>query len=268
MVSQQLLESLPTDAISLMAGMPRSTPAYSTSAARTRWGPVAACWARIDASDSRTLIDGMVVDSMFGNGQCSCVYDNEGQTQEMSIQVTGGNAENQLSGVLVNRVPRSGGNSFAGDGIFLFANDKTQGQNIDDALRARGLASGAKLYQDYDLNYSGGGPIVRDRLWVFASGRNCYNNYVAGAFKLGRSPAIDDNNMKAFGAVDVSGGSRTLHCDVRLGQQGPWSPQSGRERDAGCQRHTGAARRAHHASQVDVDDDESPAARSGVHAEL
>ncbi len=138
---------------------------------------------------------------MFGNGQCSCVYDNEGQTQEMSIQVTGGNAENQLSGVLVNRVPRSGGNSFAGDGIFLFANDKTQGQNIDDALRARGLASGAKLYQDYDLNYSGGGPIIRDRLWLFASGRNnAYNNYVAGAFKPDGSPAIDDNNVKAFPA--------------------------------------------------------------------
>ena len=56
--------------------------------------------------DSRTLIDGMVVDAMFGGGQCSCVYDNENQTQEMAVQVTGGSAENQLSGVLVNRIPK------------------------------------------------------------------------------------------------------------------------------------------------------------------
>ena len=61
---------------------------------------------------ARTLIDGMVVDAMFGSGQCSCVYDNEGQTQEMAVQVTGGTAENQLSGVLVNRIPKTGGNLF------------------------------------------------------------------------------------------------------------------------------------------------------------
>src|SRR5262249_7889160 len=147
------------------------------------------------------MIDGMVVDAMFGGGQCSCVYDNENQTQEIAAQVTGGGAENQLSGVLVNRIPKTGGNTFSGDGLFLFANDKLQGQNLDDALRKRGLATGAKLYRDYDLNYSGGGPIIKDRLWFFASGRNyAYNNYVAGAFNPDGSRAIDDNNVKAFPA--------------------------------------------------------------------
>src|SRR5262249_19738921 len=107
----------------------------------------------------------------------------------------------QLSGVLVNRIPKTGGNMFSGDGVFLFANDKLQSQNLDAGLKARGLATGAKLYQDYDLNYSGGGPIIRDRLWFFVSGRNwAYNNYVAGAFNPDGSQAIDDNNVKAFPA--------------------------------------------------------------------
>jgi hypothetical protein len=44
------------------------------------------------------MIDGLVVDAMFGNGQCSCVYDNEAQTQELAVQVSGGAAEYQLSG--------------------------------------------------------------------------------------------------------------------------------------------------------------------------
>jgi hypothetical protein len=64
--------------------------------------------------DSRTLIDGMIADAMFAGGQCACVYDNEAQTQEIAVQVSGGSAESQLSGVLVNRIPRTGGNKFSG----------------------------------------------------------------------------------------------------------------------------------------------------------
>src|SRR4051812_21813755 len=174
-VSQQLLEAIPTGRSFVL--MANTVPSVSTGGFDV--GGSAAMWVGGSllthgsiTNDSRTLIDGMVVDAMFGGGQCSCVYDNEGQTQEMAVQVTGGSAENQLSGVLVNRVPRTGGNKFSGDGIFLFANDKLQGQNIDDALRARGLSSGAQLSRDYDYTYSAGGPIVKDRLWFFASGRN------------------------------------------------------------------------------------------------
>lgn len=203
-VTQQLLEALPTGRnFQLMAGAAASvsTGVFDVGGSSSMWTGGSLLVHGSITNDSRTLIDGMVVDAMFGGGQCSCQYDNENQTQEMSVQVTGGSAENQLSGVLVNRVPRTGGNRFAGDGIFLFANGTLQGENIDDALRARNLATGAKLYRDYDLNYSLGGPIVRDRLWFFVSGRNnAYNNYVAGAVNPDGSQAIDDNDVKAFPA--------------------------------------------------------------------
>ena len=117
-VSQELLEALPTGRnFELMAGHHARghDRASSTSAARARCGPAAACWCTARSpGDSRTLIDGMVVDAMFGSGQCSCVYDNEAQTQEIAVQVSGGAAENQLSGVLVNRIPKTGGNKFSG----------------------------------------------------------------------------------------------------------------------------------------------------------
>ncbi len=203
-VTQQLLESLPTGRnFQLMAGTVPSvtTGVFDVGGSSAMWTGGSLLVHGSLTFDSRTLIDGMVVDAMFGGGQCSCVYDNEAQTQEMAIQVTGGSAENQLSGVLVNRIPRTGGNSFSGDALFLFANDKLQAQNLDPALQARGLTTGAKLYQDYDINYSGGGPIVKDKLWFFASGRNyAYNNYVAGAFNPDGSAAIDDNDVKAFPA--------------------------------------------------------------------
>ena len=150
-------------------------------------------------SDSRTLIDGMVADAMFAGGQCSCVYDNEAQTQEIAVQVSGGGAENQLSGVLVNRIPRTGGNKFAGEFMTTFANTSLWSQNIDDDLVARGITMPAKLYRQYDINYSVGGPIMKDRLWFFVSGRNwAYNNYVGSAFNPDGTQAIDDNNLKAF----------------------------------------------------------------------
>ena len=153
-------------------------------------------------NDSRTLIDGMVVDAMFATGQCSCVYDNEAQTQEMAVQVTGGSAENQLSGVLVNRIPAHRRQQVpAAKAIFHLANGSTQSVNLDDAIRARGITTPDQLYRDYDINYSAGGPILKDKLWFFVSGRNwAYNNYVANAFNKDGSQAIDDNNLKAFPA--------------------------------------------------------------------
>lgn len=203
-VTQQLLEALPTGRnFQLMAGTVPSvtTGVFDVGGSSSMWTGGSLLTHGSISNDSRTLIDGLVVDAMFGGGQCSCVYDNEAQTQEMAVQVSGGAAEYQLSGVIVNRIPRTGGNRYSGEGIFLFSNDKFQSSNLDDALRARGLATGAKLYKSYDLNYSGGGPIIKDRLWFFVSGRNnAYNNYVAGAFNPDGTQAVDDNNVKAFPA--------------------------------------------------------------------
>src|SRR5262249_20958740 len=138
---------------------------------------------------------------MFANGQCSCIYDNEGQTQEMVVQVSGGAAEVQVSGVVVNRIPRTGGNTFSGDTLFTFSNTALQSPNLDDDLRARGLTSAGRLYRQYDINYSFGGPIIRDRLWFFASGRNwAYNNYVENTFNPDGTQAQDENALKAFPA--------------------------------------------------------------------
>jgi hypothetical protein len=203
-VTQELLEALPTGRSFILEAA--TVPAVTTGTLDV--GGSAAMWVGgsllVHGSlsfDSRTLIDGMQVDAMFGGGQCSCVYDNELQTQEMAVQVGGGNAENQLSGVIINRIPKTGANKFSGEFVGLFANSGLQGNNLNPAIEAAGLTVPQKLYKDYDLNYSGGGPIIKDRLWFFVSGRNwAYNNYVGGAFNPDGSQAVDDNNLKAFPA--------------------------------------------------------------------
>ena len=83
-VSQELIQSLPTGRnFVLMAG---TTPAVTTGAFDVGGSSTMCSGGSLlvhgsVVADSRTMIDGMVVDSMFGNGQCSCVYDNEAQTQ-------------------------------------------------------------------------------------------------------------------------------------------------------------------------------------------
>src|SRR5687767_5239590 len=200
-VSQDLIASIPTGRnFQLMAGtVPAvSTGVFDVGGSSAMWTGGSLLVHGSQTRDSRTLIDGMVADAMFSGSQCSCVYDNEMQTHEMAVQVSGGSAENQTAGVLVNRIPKTGGNAFSGEFVGLFSNSDLQGDN-SEAFRSRGITIGDQLYRMWDLNYSLGGPIVRDRLWFFLSGRNwAYNNYVANAFNPDGSRAVDDNNLKSF----------------------------------------------------------------------
>jgi hypothetical protein len=200
-VSQQLMDVLPTGrSAGLIAG---TLPGVFTGAfdvgGSTNSGSGSPTVHGSLTSDSRVLIDGIVVDGMAQTGQCQCLTDSENQTQEISVQMSGGSAENQLSGVLINRIPKTGGNVFSSDEKVLFSNSGMQGQNLDDALRARGITTPAMLQREYDLNYSLGGPLVKDKLWFFVSGRNwSYNSFVANAFNTDGSRAVADNSQRSF----------------------------------------------------------------------
>ena len=94
---------------------------------------------------------------------------------------------------LVNFIPKTGGNSFAGQGFFSTAGEWSQGNNIDDHLRSIGLSQAAALYKNWDVQASVGGPILRDKLWFFANYRDfgshddilgMYGNLNAGQCEL------------------------------------------------------------------------------------
>ena len=139
-VSKELLDSLPTGRqFMLMANtIPSvSTGGFDVGGSSTMWhgGGMSALGA--GGGESRNMLDGMVADAMFPTGQCSCIYDNEMQTQELAVSVGGGMAENQLGGVITNRIPKTGGNTLSGDQLLTFSNLSLQSKNLDDALRAR-----------------------------------------------------------------------------------------------------------------------------------
>jgi hypothetical protein len=201
-LSRELLDAVPSGRNYMW--MANAVPAVSAAGfdvggSATMWSGGALTVHGSQNADARTLIDGMIADGLMATGQCACIYDNEMQTQEIAVQVGGGTAENQLSGVIINRIPRTGGNKLSGDQIVLGSTGALQSQNIDDAQKAKGISVPGKLYRQYDVNYSLGGPIVKDRLWYFFTGRNwAYDQYAANAFKPDGTQYADINVLQSY----------------------------------------------------------------------
>jgi hypothetical protein len=101
---------------------------------------------------------------------------NMAATQEVSVEYAGAGADNNAPGVRVNAVPREGGNTFNGT---LFINGATEGMvgsNFSDRLRAAGLRTLDAVHMLYDINPGFGGPLRRDKIWFYLSGRRAENS--------------------------------------------------------------------------------------------
>lgn len=101
--------------------------------------------------------------------------------EEITFQTDSHNAEFERATVYSNFIPKEGSNQFRGSFLSRYAGEGWQSDDLSDALIAQGLRRGNRIW---DVNPAAGGPIVRDRLWVYASYRHwgTYNT-VAGSFK-------------------------------------------------------------------------------------
>jgi hypothetical protein len=84
----------------------------------------------------------------------------------------------------MNIMPKVGGNEFHGTVFINGAKGRLQGSNYTQALRDAGLRAPNKLVKIWDLNGAFGGPILKDRLWFYWSGRYQGNRkLIAGMFR-------------------------------------------------------------------------------------
>ncbi len=135
-------------------------------------------------TDSRVQVDGLGTGSAEGGGASGTFYmPNVGSSQEVAVSTSGGMGEAETGGILVNVIPREGGNAFHGSFFVTGANESMQGNNYSRALQDRGLAAPNRIEKVWDISPSVGGPVFRDRLWYFVTARyNIANNYVAGLY--------------------------------------------------------------------------------------
>ena len=134
--------------------------------------------------DQRMMVNGVALSSGIAGGWGGGAVPNASGTQEFAIDVSGVDAQAATGGVRVNFIPRDGGNRFSGTiaGSFAkgsFASDNYTGSDVQQ----RGLAAPSTIKGNGEFNPGVGGPIKRDKLWFFLSGKYVYaDNYVAGMF--------------------------------------------------------------------------------------
>jgi Carboxypeptidase regulatory-like domain len=125
-------------------------------------------------SDFTMAIDGLRVNNLCGSGQYSGFYMNDAAVQELTYSTGSESAEIQSSGIRVNQVPKDGGNKFSGSFFVYGQGSSLQSDNRTDsmkAVQANGLPliSIAGTAYDWQINPSFGGPIVKDKLWFYAT---------------------------------------------------------------------------------------------------
>jgi hypothetical protein len=132
-------------------------------------------------AQGRVMVDGTIINTGGGAGIMGMTggyVADVANAQEVNVQVSGALGESETGGATINIVPRTGGNTFAGNYFITY----TQGPFDGDGNERRGwfsknngsfpnLPDGYPLVSDVDTSVAFGGPIKRDRLWFFSVAR-------------------------------------------------------------------------------------------------
>lgn len=123
------------------------------------------------ANESRLTVDGLNVGNPPGGNQPPTYVADVANSQEVTFTTSGGLGESETGGLVMNIIPKTGGNNFSGSAYFSGTGEHFLTDNYDDEIRAAGLAAPTPTSKVYDLNGAVGGPIKKDRIWFFVNAR-------------------------------------------------------------------------------------------------
>jgi hypothetical protein len=133
--------------------------------------------------DQRFTMNGISLSTMIGGGWGGGTIPNPAGVSEMLFDTSAVDASLSTGGVRINFIAKDGGNRFAGTSSFEFANDSMQGSNFTPRLQALGLTTPGGITKNWDFAPGFGGPLVKDRVWFYLSGRSQgANTKVPGQF--------------------------------------------------------------------------------------
>ena len=145
--------------------------------------------AQVEAHGSRpgdgvSMIDGLRIGNMYLSSNLTNMSLSPLLVDQVDVQLSGQMAETGTNGVIMNMIPKSGGNRFSGTALVNGSGPSLQGNNVTADLQARGLqGASTTLKKLYDINGALGGPIKQDRLWFYVTSRYFTNEYfLAGRF--------------------------------------------------------------------------------------
>ena len=154
----------------------------------------------MSASNTSVMVDGMTINGLQSDGAVQ-TYVNTEMNQEVSYQTSGISAENSAGGVRINMIPREGGNTFSGSFNASYRPGSWQTDNVSQRLQGLGLPAGSGNATDRieEYTFGEGGPIRKDKLWFFSSGRYFrVNNFIANTVTDAGTQGIDDQLLKSI----------------------------------------------------------------------
>jgi hypothetical protein len=174
---QQKLDDLPysrslTGLVALIPGLYATAYDVGGSNFGTGSGPQARTFGR--TGGGVVSYDGMIWDQTYGDF---------GTYEEAQITTAAKGADAMNPGLTMNLVVKSGSNTLRGLGSANYQSGDFQSNNITEALLGKGYAPGVNKFTKYQDYYGEvGGPILKDRLWFYASHRDASSGNVIPGF--------------------------------------------------------------------------------------
>jgi hypothetical protein len=143
-------------------------------------------------AQTSVLMDGMIVNGLQADGGVQS-YMNDAGNEQMVYQTGGGTADSPTGGLKLNMAPREGGNDFHGSLFAAFESSSLQSNNLSSSLAARGVRAVDRIGTYRDIDVTLGGPIKKDKLWIFGSSRFfTVNRPVADSFWIPQGSTYAD----------------------------------------------------------------------------
>ena len=171
--------------------------------------------------DGVSMVDGLRIGNMYIDSNLTNMSLSPLLFDQVDVSFSGQEGEAGTNGVLMNAIPRSGGNAFSGTFLVNGSGPGLQGDNVTQRLNDRGVQDASTtLKKLYDINGAVGGPVVPDKLWFYYTSRYFTNEYyLAGAFYPVDPSAVvrvEDTSRQQYA------GTWTVDNNIRL----TWSPTS------------------------------------------
>ena len=157
-----------------------------------------------NTADVSYNIDGATVNWPGGGGGATMIYYDQGMFEEVNYMTSAIPAEQLVGGVSINMVTKDGGNQWKGNLRYNFSNDGLQGENWQNTIDFKNSINPAHVFlgnptkKTYDLNFSGGGALVQNKVWINGTVRKWIVNKLVNAKNLDGSQALDDNDLKNY----------------------------------------------------------------------
>ena len=174
------------------AGDPRRASRTSAACSATRSARRCRRTAAVNG-DGVSLLDGLRIGNMYISSNLTNMSLSPLLFDQVDVQLSGQSGETGTNGVIMNAIPRSGGNTVPGRRRWSTApRPSLQGSNITDRLEARGVAGASTtLKKLFDINGAVGGPIKQDKLWFYFTSRYFTNEFYLAGLLLRARPDGD-----------------------------------------------------------------------------